>query len=75
MPELERTRALREKTLQDAKDDSINRLMKDLAVDRANNPEAALRDQWDPDNDDNDDDDDGDINLIDRSKFILTSHQ
>jgi hypothetical protein len=76
MPELERTRALREKTLQDAKDDSMNRLMRDLAVDRANNPEAALRDQWDQDNDDdNDDDDDGDINIIDRSKFILTSHQ
>ena len=48
----------------------MNRLMKDLAVDRANNPEAALRDQWNP-NDENSDDDDnnGDINIIDRSKL------
>lgn len=48
----------------------MNRLMKDLAVDRANNPEAALRDQWNSDDEDDDDDeDDGDINIIDRSKF------
>jgi GPN-loop GTPase len=70
VPELERARAFREKSLQEAKDDSMNRLMKDLAVDRANNPEAASRDQWNPEDEDEDeDDDDGDINIIDRSKF------
>jgi hypothetical protein len=48
----------------------MNRLMQDLAVDRANNPEAALRDQWNAEDEDNEDDgDDGDINIIDRSKF------
>ncbi|KAF8882241.1 hypothetical protein BD779DRAFT_1612472 [Infundibulicybe gibba] len=65
LPELERARALREKTLQDAKDDSMNRLMKDLAVDRAANPDAAQRDRWELE--EGDDDDDGDINIIDRS--------
>lgn len=71
VPELERARAIREKSLQEAKNDSMNRLMKDLSVDRANNPEAALHDQWNPDDGDeeDDDDDDGDINIIDRSKF------
>jgi hypothetical protein len=52
------------------KDDSMNRLMKDLAVDRANNPDVALHDQWDQEEeDDNDNDDGGDINIIDRSKL------
>lgn len=52
----------------------MNRLMKDLAVDRANNPEGALQDQWDPDNenDQGDDEDDGDINIVDRSKFCFS---
>ncbi|KAF8233771.1 hypothetical protein L208DRAFT_1265115 [Tricholoma matsutake] len=69
IPDLERARVNREKSLQDAKNDSMNRLMKDLAVDRANNPEAALRDQWNSDDEDDDDDeDDGDINIIDRSE-------
>jgi hypothetical protein len=68
IPELERARALRDKSLQDAKDDSMNRLMKDLAVDREKNPSAAFLDRWDPDEEDNEDEDDGDINIIDRSK-------
>ena len=47
----------------------MNRLMKDLAVDRARNPGAAQNDTWDPNADDeDDDDDDGDLNIIDRSK-------
>lgn len=70
VPELERARALRDKSLQDAKDDSMNRLMKDLAVDREKNPGGASLDRWDPDEENNeDDDDDGDINIIDRSTF------
>ena len=68
---MERARALREKSLQTAKEDSMNRLMRDLAVDRAKNPDAALHDRWDPNDegDDEDDDDDGDIDIIDRSKW------
>ena len=48
----------------------MDRLMKDLAVDRAKDPEGALRDQWNPDDDaedEDDEEDDGDINIIDRS--------
>ncbi|KAK0501373.1 XPA-binding protein 1 [Armillaria luteobubalina] len=66
LPELERARAAREKTLQAAKDDSMNRLMKDLELDRERNPNAALEDRWDP-NEDDDEDDDTDVNIIDRS--------
>ena len=49
----------------------MNRLMKDLAIDRAKNPEAARRDRWEEDDDDGDDDEsDGpDVNIIDRSKY------
>ncbi|KAH7925733.1 hypothetical protein BV22DRAFT_1033654 [Leucogyrophana mollusca] len=70
LPELERARTAREKSLQDVKDDSMNRLMKDLAVDRAKNPEGALNDRWESDeeNNDGDDDDDLEVNLIDRSE-------
>ncbi|KAF8151793.1 hypothetical protein B0H34DRAFT_678335 [Crassisporium funariophilum] len=64
LPELEKARAQREKSLQDVKDDSTNRLMKDLAIDRAKNPNSALDDRWD---DEEFDDDDGDLNIIDRS--------
>lgn len=65
---------MRAKTLQDAKDDSINRLMKDLSVDHAKNPDGVLQDQWDPDNenDQGDDEDDGDINIVDRSELYLS---
>ncbi|EEB88084.1 hypothetical protein MPER_14289, partial [Moniliophthora perniciosa FA553] len=58
LPELTRARAAREKTLQAAKDDSMNRLMKDLAVDRENNPAGALNDRWDPNDEDEADGDD-----------------
>ncbi|KAK7696495.1 hypothetical protein QCA50_001153 [Cerrena zonata] len=67
LPELQRARAAREKTLQAAKEDSVNRLMKDLAVDRARNPDAALADKWDPTEEDEDDGDDAEVNIIDRS--------
>jgi GPN-loop GTPase len=68
LPELERARAAREKSLQDIKEDSINRLMKDLAVDRAANPKAAAEDRWASDEEDIDDDDELEVNLIDRSE-------
>ncbi|KAJ6561067.1 hypothetical protein DFH09DRAFT_1160363 [Mycena vulgaris] len=66
LPELERARAAREKSLQDAKDDSMNRLMKDLAVDRKANPAAFANDHWDED--DNEDEDGGEIDIVDRSE-------
>jgi hypothetical protein len=52
--------------LQDAKADSMNRLMKDLAVDRAQNPDAALLDQWEAEEDE--DQEGEDIDIVDRSK-------
>ncbi|KAF5375902.1 hypothetical protein D9615_008165 [Tricholomella constricta] len=70
LPDLERARALRAKTLQDAKADSMDRLMKDLDIDRAKNPQGALADRWDPneDRDGDDDGDDGDINIVDQNE-------
>jgi hypothetical protein len=41
--------------------------MKDLAVDRAQNPDAALSDQWEAEEEE--DQDSGDIDIIDPSKF------
>jgi len=67
LPELERARASREKSLQAAKEDSMNRLMKDLEIDRAKNPQGALADPWDP-ADEDDYEEDGDINIVDRSE-------
>ncbi|KIK65135.1 hypothetical protein GYMLUDRAFT_39527 [Collybiopsis luxurians FD-317 M1] len=71
LPELERARAAREKSLQDAKEDSMNRMMKDLEVDRERFPEAARRDRWnedDGDMEDEDEDEDTEIDIIDRSE-------
>ncbi|KAH8105343.1 XPA-binding protein 1 [Cristinia sonorae] len=65
LPELERARAAREESLRAVKEDSMSRLMKDLSVDRQQNPSAALLDRWDPSAED--DDDDTEINIIDRS--------
>jgi hypothetical protein len=62
VPELEKARAKREKALETVKDDSMNRLLKDLSIDRANNPASALNDRWDSE----EEDDDGDI--LDRSE-------
>ncbi|KAL6310276.1 XPA-binding protein 1 [Sparassis latifolia] len=64
LPELVRARAVKEETLRVAKTDSMNRLMKDLAIDRAQNPNIALQDRWE----DEEDDDDTEINIIDRSE-------
>ncbi|KAF9501143.1 XPA-binding protein 1 [Pleurotus eryngii] len=67
VPELERAREAREKSLRKVKEDSVNRLMKDLTIDRANNPAAAANDRWDH-TEEEDDDDDLDVNIIDRSE-------
>ncbi|KAG6902146.1 hypothetical protein C0995_003903 [Termitomyces sp. Mi166 len=67
LPELERARASREKSLQDAKADSMRRLMKDLEIDRVKNPQGALADRWNPDAEE-DEDDDTEINIVDRSE-------
>lgn len=69
VPELQRVRAAREKTLQDAKADSMNRLMKDLAVDRLQNPDAALLDKWEAEEDE--DQEGGGLDIVDRSKLFL----
>ncbi|EAU81688.1 XPA-binding protein 1 [Coprinopsis cinerea okayama7 len=66
LPELERARKRKEETLQAAKQDSMNRLLKDLTIDREKNPAFAAQDRWDPDAEDDDDDDD-ETNIIDRS--------
>lgn len=68
LPELERARKQREKTLQEVKEDSMNRLLKDLAIDRAKNPQGPLNDRWDPEEEE--EDDDTEINIIDRSEYI-----
>jgi hypothetical protein len=63
LPELQRARAARGKSLQDIKNDSMNRFMEDVTKDRARNPDSALHDQWNSDDDDAEDD----INIIDKS--------
>ena len=77
LPELQRAREAREKNLQSMKDESLSRFMKDLSVDRAQNPAAAQADRWDPTEEgEEDDDDDMDVNIIDRSEsppFFLLS--
>lgn len=70
LPELERARAARDKSLQDVKEDSMNRLMKDLAVDRARNPGAANEDRWA--SDEEDEDEELDVDLIDRSECLIS---
>ena len=68
LPELQKARAQREKSLQAVKDDSMNRLLKDLSIDRAQNPSSALNDRWDSEEED---DDEGDIDIIDRCKSFF----
>ncbi|KAH9850468.1 XPA-binding protein 1 [Lenzites betulinus] len=70
LPELERAREAREKSLKAVKDDSMSRFMKDLTLDREKNPAAATADRWDPadEEEDEDDGDDMDMNIIDRSE-------
>ncbi|KAI0364872.1 XPA-binding protein 1 [Pilatotrama ljubarskyi] len=69
LPELQRAREAREKSLKAVKEDSLNRFMKDLSLDREKNPTAAASDRWDPSEEAEDkDDDDLDVNIIDRSE-------
>lgn len=65
-----RAKAQRDETLKQKKDESMSRMMKDLAVDRERNPAAAAADQWDPEEED-EEEDGGDISIIDRSTFYL----
>jgi hypothetical protein len=70
IPELKRARAQKEKTLQQAKDENMTRVLKDLAIDRERNPASALADRWDLEEEDYDD---GDINIIDRCEPMTNS--
>jgi len=65
LPELERARRRKEETLQRAKEDSMNRLVKDLTLDRQD-PAFVARDTWDPQDADVDSDEDSDGEIIDR---------
>lgn len=67
-PALDAARKAREESLQEAKKDSVDRLMKDLEIDRKNNPHAAEQDRWDPEEEE-DLDEDIDVNIIDRSAY------
>ena len=73
LPELERARAARDKSLQNIKDESMNRLMKDLEIDQQHNP--ALKEKWDAEVEDEDEDEDVDVDLIDRCmlSFFLSN--
>lgn len=62
LPELERARAARDKSLQDMKDESMVRLTRDLAVDKQQNP--ALNEAWEEGDDGVDED--AEDNIIDR---------
>ncbi|KAF8197098.1 XPA-binding protein 1 [Pholiota molesta] len=70
LPELQRAREQREKTLDQAKEkakaDNLARAMKDIAIDRERNPAAALADRWELEEEE--EEDDMEINLIDRSE-------
>lgn len=75
LPELQRAREAREKSLKAVKEDSLNRFMKDLSLDREKNPVAAAADRWNPEEEE-EDDDDLDVNIIDRSAYPAPlSHQ
>ena len=65
-----RARKSRDKSLQDLKEDSMNRLMKDVALDRSENPDFATDDVWNPEDED---DDGGDLDIIDKSEPLTCS--
>jgi hypothetical protein len=71
VPELERAREAREASLQSVKADSMNRLMKDLSVDRQD-PAFRAQDEWDPDEED--EDDGGEATIIDRCESFANAH-
>ncbi len=74
LPELARVRTQREATLQKQKEDSTARMLADLAVDRASDPNFAARDRWNPDEEGEEEDDGGELNIIDKSAYIISGH-
>ena len=66
LPELERARAARDKSLQDMKDESMDRFMKDHTVDKQQDP--TLGEAWEED-EDVDEDEGGEDNVIDRCEL------
>jgi hypothetical protein len=64
LPELERARAARDKSLQGMKDESMGRFVKDLTVDKQRNP--TLGEAWE---EDENVDENGDDNVIDRCEL------
>ncbi|KAH9987614.1 XPA-binding protein 1 [Russula compacta] len=69
VPELARVRAQREATLQKQKEDSTTQMLADLAVDRANDPNFAAQDRWNPNEEEQEEEDDGgELNIIDKSE-------
>ena len=76
LPELERAQAARQANLAALKVDAMDRMMEDLAVDKAANPAAFANDRWDPEEQEEEDVDGEDNDLIDRSMnftFIVTT--
>lgn len=61
LPELKRARTARDKSLQDMKEESMGRFMKDLTIDKQLNP--SLGEAWE---EDEDVDEGGEDNVIDR---------
>ena len=78
LPELTRVQAVKEASLAAKKAASMQRMMADLKVDRAQNPAAFANDRWEGDEDDEEEDIDVDLNdpdIIDRSTLLrLLSH-
>ena len=74
LPELARVRTQRDATLQKQKEDSTARMLADLAVDRAGDPNFAARDRWNPDEEEEEEDDGGELNIIDKSASIILRH-
>jgi len=73
LPELARVRAQRESTLQKQKEDSTARMLADLAVDRASDPNFAARDRWNPNEEEEEEEEDGgELNIIDRSASFFS---
>lgn len=64
LPELQRARAARNKSLQDMKDESMARLTSDFVVDKQRNP--ALNEGWEEQEQDDGADEDGEENIVDR---------
>lgn len=66
LPELEKAKHRKERMLQEVKDESMNRLLKDLAIDRAKNSHGPLDERWEEEEEE--EEDDTDTGIVDRSK-------